>query len=70
MFLLKMDSDEWVFIVQHSKSLHYQIVDCDQLFDPGWVRLLKKLRPLHLLELCSEKMFAAFVMRVLIPFLL
>ena len=58
MFLQKMESDEWVFIVQHSKSLHYQIVDCDQLFDPGWVRLLKKLRPL------------GFVMRVLIPFLL
>ena len=54
-----MNPDEqWVFIVQHSKGLHYQIVDCDQLFDPGWVRLLKKLRPL------------GFVMRVLIPFLL
>ena len=54
-----MNPDEqWVFIVQHSKGLHYQIVDCDQLFEPAWVRLLKKLRPL------------GSVMRVLIPFLL
>ena len=38
--------NEWVFIVQHSKSLHYQIV-CDehQQSVPRWQRLLKRLRP-------------------------
>ena len=54
-----MNPDEqWVFIVQHSKGLHYQIVEYDQKFEPEWVRHLKKLRPL------------GSVMRVLIPFLL
>ena len=54
-----MNPDEqWVFIVQHSKGLHYQIVDCDQKFEPAWVRLLKKLRPV------------GTVLQTLIPYLL
>ena len=52
-----MYPDEWVFIVQHSKSIHYQIVDCEHQFESRWVRLLKKLRPL------------SSVIRVLIPYL-
>jgi len=53
-----MEPDEWVFIVQHSTGLYYQIVEYDQPYEPGWVRLLKKLRPL------------SSVMQVLIPFLI
>ena len=54
-----MLSDEWVFIVQHSKSLHFQIVEYDtQKRSPRWVRLLKKLSPLK------------SVMLTLVPYLL
>ena len=43
-----MLSDEWVFIVQHSRSLHFQIVEYESLKrSPRWVRLLKKLSPLR-----------------------
>ena len=55
-----MLSDEWVFIVQHSKSLHFQIVEYDtRKRSPRWVRLLKKLSPLK-----------SVIVNLLIPYLL
>ena len=53
-----MLSDEWVFLVQHSRDLHYQIVEFERRSEPRWARLLKKLRPLRT------------VLQTLIPYLL
>ena len=54
-----MLSDEWVFIVQHSKSLHFQIVEYESLKrSPRWVRLLKKLH------------FRELLVNLLIPYLI
>jgi len=39
------DSEEWVFIVRHSETLHFQILDETQprVRRPKWVRVLVRV---------------------------